>query len=174
VGVPTLVFLREVEQATQRLAPLFGLSSCNPPEIRTYLLDYEHPTHPRHWPGFSPIYKFVYFPPWERTAWAEHGGYSRDCFQHEVAHYIHDLVNPDLQAAAFEWESNKKVPPGMRGLREVVAEYPNFILGDTGPGGWVAPYMPSAFAMFGSDALPKLARMNLEEAVTMYPYFLNI
>jgi hypothetical protein len=122
-------------------------------------------------PGYDFADNFFYFPirDWrdEQTGLPV-GVFSESIVQHEAGHYLHALVNP-----AVVKEARVSLVEGVSqswrkgfGLREIVAEYPNLVLGtyedcdDPCYGGAVR-----VFESKGPDFLPELARMSVDEAV---------
>lgn len=169
----------KIEKSIYRLSPLFRISpdelSLFPrPRLRRELTEEELPKFNWQFTCYRYIDNELYFP--RTSLWdneRSRNAFSPATINHEVSHYLHCQLNPGLNQslapflvcpAYMYWISP------IHALMESVAEYANFILNlntDFTKKEKKTAYHNSlrVYEQQGTTFLPKLARMNLEEAI---------
>ncbi|MBT3397348.1 hypothetical protein HOA55_01070 [archaeon] len=171
---------RKIGSAIPRIASLFELS---PEEtdaamnitVRRNLDDLpedEYGGYDLQVPGYCFKRNFFYFPPFDSKVFS-------DCIDsdpviyHETTHYLHATNNPQvkkefLSSIRKDISAEHEALKASLGLIELVADYPNLILGLRKDEDLTAPYfkdLKRVFRQYGPKFLPTLARMNCDDAI---------
>ncbi len=178
----------KIEQTKIKLIPLFAITDEERSKLQTPLItrELDENDYPgvlfRAYSGYDGLRNMFYFPEehmFESERIKVYGepssniGYA-DIFRekefvHFTASYLHHQINSDMRKAALTIQTEKKEPEGYYELRQLVAEYPNIILGNRSLDN---PRDRSScrteFHLFidhGPDFLPKLSKMSIDDVL---------
>ncbi len=161
---------KRLDQALERLLPLFEVTTdefaiFKEYSIRVKLNEHEFPKHPRYSPAYNSDENYFYFPNASVVLpkWCD--PFNEFSFCHEMGHYIHNMINPNNQIWLNILKSTRKYPQGVFDLKERVADYPCFMLKlIEDDDKWLLQDSKLVYDKFGPTFLPRLARMDLDEA----------
>ena len=166
----TFELKKRLELALERLLPLFEVTidefvKFEEYFIRRKLKDNEFPKHSRFIPAYNFDENYFYFPNRKVVLLEWCDPFKEFSFFHEMGHYVHNMINHNNRIWLTVLRNTGKYPPGVMALRECVADYPCFVL-DIVPDDdkFLLRDSDLVYTKFGSNFLPRLARIGLDEA----------
>jgi hypothetical protein len=168
--MPSSELESKIDREIARVLPFFEVSQdelqgFEKYRLRRLLNDDEEVGFDRNIPGYSSTGNYLYFPQESKHSFV----FSDYVIRHEAGHYIHFMINKNRTI----WPKETPYPAilhSMLSLAEMVANYPNYMLGERSEAENLNPKMfdiaKEQFDKYGPSFLPRLARMTLDEAIS--------